>query len=83
MPAPAREALPEAVARYAREGREPRAECGAPAMDRWLRDGRHLDWLQAAPAPAIAGPEVLASRLRHYRDTGEWRPGWGSRPNAE
>jgi hypothetical protein len=81
LPAAAREALPAAVARYAREGREPRAECGAPAMDRWLRDGRHLDWLQAErPSDAPVTPEVAAARLRHYRDTGEWRAAWGARP---
>ena len=82
LPAAVREALPAAVARYAREGREPRAECGAPAMDRWLRDGRHLDWLQAPSAPAPAGPEVQASRLRHFRDTGEWREAWGPPPTS-
>jgi len=82
LPPEARGLLTEAVARYAREGREPRADCGAPAMDRWLRDGRHIDWLQAAaPAPATpAGPEVLAARLRHFHDTGEWRPAWGPPP---
>lgn len=39
-----------AVERYAREGREPREDCGAPAMDRWLREQRYLDWLQPAAA---------------------------------
>lgn len=81
LPAAARAALPDAVTRYAREGREPRAECGAPAMDRWLRDGRHLDWLQAErPAAAPVTPEVAAARLRHFRDTGEWRAAWGEMP---
>lgn len=61
--------LPSAIARYAREGREPNEECGAPAMDRWLRDQRFLDWLEAPASeapPAWSGPaEVLEIATRH------------------
>lgn len=62
--------LPYAIARYAREGHEPKNECGAPAMDRWLRDERYLDWLSAGPAQAAApaldwqGPPDLLAALR-------------------
>ena len=64
--------LPSAIARYAREGREPREDCGAPAMEKWLRDQRFLDWLQQSDPPgpdAWAGPpEVLAVVARHLKD---------------
>ena len=43
-----RRVLPAAIRRYAVEGREPNAECGAPAFERWLRDDRYLDWLPVA-----------------------------------
>lgn len=61
--------LPSAIARYAREGREPKEDCGAPAMDRWLRDERYLDWMTAGPAdaaPALVwlGPPDLLDDIR-------------------
>ena len=70
LTAAARAGLPAAIARYAAEGREPKAACGAPAMDRWLREARYADWLEAAEAatgpPAVfAGPaEVRAAVAR-------------------
>jgi hypothetical protein len=33
-----------------------------------------------APPPKPADAEVIARRLQHYRDTGEWRPDWGPPP---
>jgi hypothetical protein len=49
------EVLPEACARFAREGREPRTEWGAPGMHKWLSDEKFIDWLQgAAVAPSAA-----------------------------
>jgi hypothetical protein len=44
------ERLPQAAARFGREGREPNQECGAKALERWLADGNFGDWLEAAPA---------------------------------
>jgi hypothetical protein len=68
IPAATRERLPAAIARYAREGREPHQECGAPAMERWLRDERWLDWLEpsGADAPTVfPGPaEIRAAVVR-------------------
>lgn len=71
-----RDLLPSAIARYAREGREPHDECGAPAMERWLRDERYLDWLTAGPAkdppPGLdwKGPPDLLSDLRRLMGDG-------------
>jgi len=94
---PRRAALPAAIARYAREGREPKAQCGAPGMDRWLRDERFLDWLEAAPATAApAGPlfpgppELRAAAVaakgeawtRSWLDPCGWRNGAITTPNA-
>lgn len=82
LPANVREQLPTAIARYAREGREPKKDCGAPAMDRWLRDQKFLDWLRTEPAKPFLAPDaaVIAHRAQHYRDTGEWKPAWGPKP---
>lgn len=82
IPVSERDRLPVAVNRYAREGREPKQDCGAPAFDRWLRDARHLDWLtdDVAASESPASPAVLAHRQRHFRETGEWRSEWGEKP---
>jgi len=61
----------------------PEDECGAPAMERWLKRGLHLNWVEDAEPAATEGPAdtaVIARRLRHYRDTGAWEPTWGPRP---
>lgn len=75
--------LPAACARYRRLGAEPKGECGAPAMERWLKRGLHLNWVEDAEPVVAEGPAdtaVIARRLRHYRDTGAWEPTWGPRP---
>jgi hypothetical protein len=65
-----------AVERYAREGREPKQDCGAPAMERWLRDERYLDWMQPTEAKAAVsstwnGPdEVRAAVEAGFGDPG-------------
>lgn len=83
LPPATREALPSAIACYARDGREPKAECGAPAMQRWLSEARFEDWLmpdsQSTPT-ATATPAVMQHRLQHFAKTGEWKPTWGTRP---
>lgn len=43
--------LLEAIRRYAAEGYEPRADCGAKAFELWLRDQRYLDWLEDKTGP--------------------------------
>lgn len=83
LPASERELLPAACAAYRAKGREPNAECGSPGMDRWLRDGRHADWLASPKTSPTATPEVIAWRLERYHETGEWRPEWGERPKGQ
>ena len=72
-----RAALPAAIARYAREGREPKAQCGAPGMDRWLRDERFLDWLAtAASAPASPRfPEPIRAAVVAAKGE-DWTRSW-------
>ena len=81
----ARQALPLAVARYARDGREPRAECGAPAMQRWLSEARYEDWMTSDPQVIAlpTDPQVIAGRKLHFTKTGEWRSEWGPKPTPK
>ncbi|QUD86956.1 hypothetical protein [Phenylobacterium montanum] len=46
-----RDGLPAAAGRYAREGREPNADCGAPGMHLWIRDQRFADWMAESAFP--------------------------------
>lgn len=85
LPDAERQALPAACDRYRREGREPRMDCGAPAMERWIKRSLHQHWLspQASDATAADGPvdpAVMARRMRRYADTGVWELGWGPMP---
>lgn len=84
LPSATRELLPGASERYGREGREPRQDCGAPAMERWLKAARFADWLpRPEPPPETVTPEILAKRVRHFTDTGEWKDHWGPRPKEQ
>jgi hypothetical protein len=71
-----RDRLPSAIAGYAREGREPKADCGAPAMQRWLAEERYLDWMaDAAPsglplAPTFPGPPEIRAAVVAAKDEG-------------
>jgi len=60
------ERLANAVARYVREDATHKGECGPPAFDRWLRDGRWEHWLPDSNAPNGGGsamsPELIAAR---------------------
>jgi hypothetical protein len=93
LPAATRARLAGAVARYAEGGREPKAECGAPAMERWLRDSRFLDWLEPDAAPqgaalrAFEGPAeiraaVAAARGEDYARAWLDRCGWDAQARA-
>lgn len=44
------------VQRYVREDQTHKGECGPPAFDRWLRDGRWEHWLPEARGPT--GPHI-------------------------
>lgn len=86
LPIDARLSLPAACARYRRLGAEPNRDCGAPAMDRWLKRGLHLNWIDDVEPQADTGPvdpAVQARRLRQFRDTGSWNSAWGDRPTND
>jgi len=75
IPPARRNLLPAAIARYARDGREPKADCGAPAMERWLNDERFLDWMEdASPQetarPVFDGPPELRAWIVAATDEG-------------
>jgi hypothetical protein len=63
LPADERSALLGAVERYAACGHEPNADCGAPAMERWLNKSRHLDWLN----PDSGTTPAIVQRTTHER----------------
>lgn len=50
------------------------------AEDRWqdFEPPDTPDRAQPKPEPA-----VYAAHVRHFRDTGEWKPSWGEKPNQE
>lgn len=59
------DALLGAVRRYVRDDQTHKGECGPPAFDRWLRDGRWEHWLPdktSVVAIAEASPELAARR---------------------
>lgn len=86
IPVTIRPLLLGAIERYSVNGREPTAECGAPAMERWIRDSRYLDWLVAdEPSVALArtfpGPDEIRAAVvsakgedftRSWLDRCEW-----------
>lgn len=85
LPPATREALPSAAARYARDGREPKAECGAPGMDRWLSSQRYTDWISDDPGPLLAvAPDPDRQwryRLTNWTKNRFWNDAdWGPRP---
>lgn len=55
LPADVQERLPAAARRYASEGREPKADCGAKALERWLRKGLYADWIDGGSGDRIQG----------------------------
>jgi hypothetical protein len=66
-----------AVRRYVAEDTTHKGECGAPAFDRWLRDGRWEHWLPggagadqaSVPAPAAVfdgPPDIRAWAAEHH-----------------
>jgi uncharacterized protein YdaU (DUF1376 family) len=77
-----REALPSAVARYARDGREPKADCGAPAMQRWLSEARFSDWMPDAESSSAGGwsDERWAAVVALNREEGWWTADLGPPP---
>ena len=69
--------LVAAVRRYVAEDTTHKGECGPPAFDRWLRDGRWEHWLPGgtggdqettAPASTFDGPPALRAALVRERD---------------
>lgn len=84
----ARGATPEAleldIGRHYRQAetgdRDRKGRTFAKGLHRRI-EGDH--WMTADP-PALrpVTPEVQAKRLAHFRDTGEWKPGWGPPPEV-
>lgn len=71
--------------RYLREDPDV-GRTGGPGFHLWLRDETWAHYLTAEPAsiaPQPVTPEIEAKRLRHLRDTGEWREAWGPKPQPD
>ena len=72
--------LAPACDRYAHEGGEARAKCGAPGMHRWLHDQRFEDWMAPSVEERPVDYATWATRIAHWRATGDWRVAWGVAP---
>ncbi|MBP7704174.1 MAG: DUF1376 domain-containing protein [Caulobacter sp.] len=86
LPQDERDGLADACQRFRAKVSETCGGKGAPDMARWLRAGKHLNWIQQAQ-PAVAkawdGPDAvraaIALQIREgfaasYVDTSRWRP---------
>ena len=85
LPAAEREGLVDAINSFRPNCDRVTGGRGAADMAVWLKHGKHLNWMmEEAPAPAArpVTPEVTAQRVRHFRDTGEWREAWGPIPEG-
>lgn len=70
-----------AAERYAKEGREPRMDCGAPAMERWIRDEKFADWLDAPKPATVTELDPWPHRLRELHRNAYWNTtDWGPKP---
>lgn len=67
IPISIRRVLPASIRRYASEGREPNSDCGAAAMERWIRDERYLDWLPVTEVITSRSPEERAEQEAKWR----------------
>lgn len=59
LPPDERAALPGALARFRLKVADVCGGKGAPDMARWLRDGKHLAWQEAAAGPSSAAPATF------------------------
>lgn len=60
--------LPAAIQRFAPKVSQAHGDKGAPCMARWLKDGKHLNWMApaaAAPVPEFDGPPALLASVLH------------------
>jgi uncharacterized protein YdaU (DUF1376 family) len=54
---------------------------GGPSFEGWLRNGEWEVWIPGSePSRPPPTAEIVAGRMQHWRDTGEWRPNWGEPP---
>ncbi len=71
-----REAVLSAIKRYAFEGHEPKADCGAKAFELWLKDQRYLDWME----DSFKAPPLTAQQQADWERLNEGETGSGLRP---
>jgi hypothetical protein len=77
------DALYGCLLRYLREDPDV-GRTGGPGLHLWLKDETWAHYLPSASVTTVEStPELEARRIRHFRDTGEWRDAWGQRPPAE
>ena len=63
---------------YAHPAQQKEAGRWAKSPVKLLEDDRWQDFKPAPPK--VMPPEVMASCIQHFKDTGEWKPAWGPIP---
>lgn len=80
LPPDEQKALPQAIKSFSSGLRERDREY-VPAMERWLRDGKHRPFLPDAEGACRSENRVAC--IEAYRATGIWHSTWGDDPTPE
>ncbi len=80
LPEDEREALPAAIVRFKPKVAEAHGDRGAPCMSRWLKDGKHLNWIVAGASSEVK-PEVWAQAVTMWRNGEGWAERLGPAPD--
>ena len=72
LPQAERDAMVAAIERFKPKVREVCGDKGAPDMARWLRDGKHLNWLDPAAEAVSVNPEAWPFMVAMWRRGDPW-----------
>jgi hypothetical protein len=81
LPQAERDAMIAAIDRFGPKVREVCGDKGAPDMARWLRDGKHLNWLDPSAEAVSVNPEAWPFMVAMWRRGDPWPPTAGPAPD--